>query len=57
MDAKEGAMLADGEAVREDDADPEFLDDEGHALEEGSRTCFANGIRAAKAADIHLPKC
>jgi hypothetical protein len=50
------AVREDGGAVREDDAEPEFLDDEGHALEEGSRTVFSNGIQAAKSADTHLPK-
>jgi hypothetical protein len=35
------AVREDGGAVREDDAEPELLDDEGHALEEGAVVAMA----------------
>jgi hypothetical protein len=35
------AVREDGSAVREDDAEPELLDDEGHALEEGAVVAMA----------------
>jgi hypothetical protein len=35
------AVREDGGAVREDDAEPELLDDEGHALEEGAVVAVA----------------